>query len=229
MKYNSVFRGEFVSRPNRFISNALIEGIPVVAHVKNTGRCRELMIPGTEIYLEKTDNPHRKTEYDLIAVRKSNGLLINIDSQAPNKVVREWLEQEDFDCIIPEFTYGSSRVDFYMEKGDQRFLMEVKGCTLEKDGIGFFPDAPTKRGAKHLRELRKAISEGYSTAIAFVIQMDGISEVRSNTETDPDFSKALNEAQEAGVKILFLMCHVEPDMIEVVSSNQAWSNKKQLA
>lgn len=229
MRYSNVVRGQFVSRPNRFIANVIIDDVPVVAHVKNTGRCRELLLPGAEVYLEKSDNPQRKTGYDLIAVRKSNGLLINMDSQAPNKVVREWLKQGEYDRILPEFTYGSSRVDFYMEKGDQRFLLEVKGCTLERDGIGFFPDAPTKRGAKHLRELRKAISEGYSTAIAFVIQMDGISEVRSNTETDPDFSKALNEAQEAGVKILFLMCHVEPDMIEVVSSNQAWSNKKQLA
>ena len=154
MKYNNVFRGEFVSRPNRFIANIIIDGIPVVAHVKNTGRCRELL-PAAEVYLEKTDNPQRKTVYDLIAVRKQNGLLINIDSQAPNKVVREWLDLQSPDIILPEYTYGNSRVDFYMEKANRQYLLEVKGCTLEKEGIGFFPDAPTERGAKHLRECRK--------------------------------------------------------------------------
>lgn len=221
MKYNSVLQGEFVSRPNRFISNVLIDGIPVVAHVKNTGRCRELLIPGAEVYLEKTDNPHRKTKYDLIGVRKSNGLLINIDSQAPNKVVRGWLNQQSLDLIQPEYAYGNSRVDFYLKKGDQSFLMEVKGCTLEKDGIGFFPDAPTERGTKHLKELRRAVSEGYTAAIVFVIQMNGVSEVRPNTETDPQFAKALDEAEKAGVKVLFLMCHVEPDRIEAVRSNHS--------
>lgn len=221
MKYNSVVQGEFISRPNRFIANVLIEGIPAVAHVKNTGRCRELLLPGAEVYLEKSDNPHRKTEYDLIAVRKSNGLLINIDSQAPNKVVREWLNEQPLDLIRPEYAYGKSRVDFYMEKSDQRFLMEVKGCTLERDGIGFFPDAPTERGARHLRELEKAVSEGYTAAIVFVIQMDGVSEVRPNTETDPMFAKALTEAEKAGVKVLSLLCHVEPDIIEAVRSKQS--------
>lgn len=221
MKYNSVVRGEFISRPNRFIANVLIEGIPAVAHVKNTGRCRELLLPGAEVYLEKSDNPHRKTEYDLIAVRKSNGLLINIDSQASNKVVREWLNEQPLDLIRPEYAYGKSRVDFYMEKSDQRFLMEVKGCTLERDGIGFFPDAPTERGARHLRELEKAVSEGYTAAIVFVIQMDGVSEVRPNTETDPMFAKALTEAEKAGVKVLSLLCHVEPDIIEAVRSKQS--------
>ena len=221
MKYNSVVQGEFISRPHRFIANVLIEGIPAVAHVKNTGRCRELLLPGAEVYLEKSDNPHRKTEYDLIAVRKSNGLLINIDSQAPNKVVREWLNEQPLDLIRPEYAYGKSRVDFYMEKSDQRFLMEVKGCTLERDGIGFFPDAPTERGARHLRELEKAVSEGYTAAIVFVIQMDGVSEVRPNTETDPMFAKALTEAEKAGVKVLSLLCHVEPDIIEAVRSKQS--------
>lgn len=220
MKYNRVFCGEFINRPNRFISNVLINGIPVLAHVKNTGRCRELLIPGAEVYLEKTDNPHRKTEYDLIAVRKSNGLLINIDSQAPNKVVKEWLNQQSLDLIRSEYAYGNSRVDFYLEKNDQKILMEVKGCTLERGGIGFFPDAPTERGTKHLKELRRAVSEGYSAGIVFVIQMDGVFKVRPNKETDPQFTKALIEAENAGVKVLFLMCHVEPDMIEAVRSNQ---------
>lgn len=214
-----MIRGEFVSRPNRFIANVLIDGSPVVTHVKNTGRCKELLLPGAEVYLEKTDNPQRKTAYDLIAVRKSNGLLINIDSQAPNQVAREWLERQTFDFIRPEYTYGNSRVDFYMEKGNQRHLMEVKGCTLEMDGIGYFPDAPTERGAKHLKELRKAVSDGYKAAIAFVIQMDGISEVRPNTDTDPEFAQALEEARGAGVSVMFLMCHVEPDSLVIIKSN----------
>ena len=218
MKYGNVITGAFISRPNRFIANVSIEGVPVVAHVKNTGRCRELLLPGAEVFLEKSDSPQRKTAYDLIAVRKTNGLLINIDSQAPNKVVRDWLEQQDYDFIRPEFPYGNSRVDFYMEKGKERYLLEVKGCTLEREGIGYFPDAPTERGAKHLRELKKAVLEGYNASVAFVIQMDGISEVRPNTETDPDFTEALREAQEAGVKVLFLLCHVEPDSLTVIQA-----------
>ena len=218
MKYGNVVTGAFISRPNRFIANVCLEGHPVVAHVKNTGRCRELLLPGAEVFLEKSDSPQRKTAYDLIAVRKTNGLLINIDSQAPNKVVREWLEQQDYDFIRPEFPYGNSRVDFYMEKGKERYLLEVKGCTLESEGIGFFPDAPTERGAKHLRELKKAALKGYTASAAFVIQMDGISEVRPNTETDPDFTEALREAQEAGVKVLFLLCHVEPDSLTVIQA-----------
>ena len=220
MRYHNVYRGEFVSRPNRFIANVMIDGVPVNAHVKNTGRCRELLLPGAEVYLERSDYSQRKTAYDLIAVRKSNGLLINMDSQAPNQVVREWLDQQAFDRILPEFTYGSSRVDFYMEKGNRKYLLEVKGCTLEKDGIGYFPDAPTVRGVKHLRELRKAASEGYKAALAFVIQNDGVSEVRPNTETDPEFTKALCEAEKAGVKVHFLRCHVEPDVIIAERSAQ---------
>ena len=218
MKYGNVISGAFISRPNRFIANVSIEGVPVVAHVKNTGRCRELLLPGAEVFLEKSDSLQRKTAYDLIAVKKANGLLINIDSQAPNKVVREWLEQQDYDFIRPEFPYGNSRVDFYMEKGKERYLLEVKGCTLEREGIGYFPDAPTERGAKHLRELKKAVLEAYNASVAFVIQMDGISEVRPNTETDPDFTEALREAQEAGVKVLFLLCHVEPDSLTIMKA-----------
>ena len=156
-----------------------------------------------------SENPARKTAFDLIAVRKSNGLLVNIDSQAPNAVAREWLKTQDFDVIRPEYVYGQSRLDFMMERGNERFLMEVKGCTLERDGIGYFPDAPTERGAKHLRELADA--KGYQPILTFVIQMDGITEVRGNRETDPAFCEALENARKAGVKILFLPCHVETD------------------
>ena len=215
MKYDKVVRGTFLDRPNRFIAHVLIDGKTETVHVKNTGRCRELLVEGAEIWLEYAESPARKTKYDLIAVRKSSGLLVNIDSQAPNKVAREWLETQGFDKIAPEYTYGNSRIDFYMEKDGERFLMEVKGCTLEIDGIGYFPDAPTERGVKHLRELARAVGEGYHAAVAFVIQMDDVTEVRPNVDTHPAFGAALQEAKEAGVEVLFLPCHVEPDSLTV--------------
>lgn len=219
MKYLNVIPARFIDRPNRFIAHVDINGKVETVHVKNTGRCRELLLPGAEVYLESSDKADRKTKYDLIAVRKSNGLLINIDSQAPNKVVREWLEKQDYTKIVPEYRYGNSRIDFYLEKGDERYLMEVKGCTLEVDGIGYFPDAPTERGVKHLHELIKATQEGYRAIVAFVIQMDGITEVRPNTETHPEFAVALSEAKAAGVTILPLMCHVEPDELVITDSS----------
>jgi len=208
MKYRNVIPAVFVDRPNRFIAHVDIDGRRETVHVKNTGRCRELLLPGAEIWLAGSDHPARKTAWDLIAVRKSNGLLVNIDSQAPNVVAREWLETQNYDVIHPEYVYGQSRLDFMMERGNERFLMEVKGCTLERNGIGYFPDAPTERGAKHLRELAKAA--GYQPMLMFVIQMDGITEVRGNRETDPVFCEALENAKMAGVKIIFLPCHVEP-------------------
>ena len=156
-KYRNVIPASFIDRPNRFIAHVELDGRRETVHVKNTGRCRELLLPGAEVFLAGSENPERKTAWDLIAVRKSNGLLVNIDSQAPNAVAREWLETQSFDVIRPEYTYGQSRLDFMMERGSERFLMEVKGCTLERDGIGYFPDAPTERGAKHLRELANAL------------------------------------------------------------------------
>ncbi|MCR5720503.1 MAG: DNA/RNA nuclease SfsA [Lachnospiraceae bacterium] len=213
MKYDNITKAIFISRPNRFIAEVDIEGHKETVHVKNTGRCKELLIPGCEVYLTAPGNPERKTKYDLVAVRKSNGILFNIDSQAPNKVVKEWLLERDFDKVIPEYTYGESRIDFYMERGDERYLMEVKGCTLEVDGMGYFPDAPTKRGVKHLRELQKAVNEGYKAVLAFVIQMDGVSEVIPNKKTDPEFEEAFEAAKSGGVEILFLRCHVDPDSL----------------
>ena len=204
-----MIRAAFLDRPNRFIAHADVGGRVETVHVKNTGRCRELLLPGAEVWLSVSDNPARKTVYDLIAVRKSNGLLVNIDSQAPNTVAREWLKTQHYDVIRPEYRYGQSRLDFMMERGNERFLMEVKGCTLERGGIGYFPDAPTERGAKHLRELAGAA--GYKPMLLFVIQMDGVSEVRGNRETDPAFCKALEDAKKAGVEVIFLPCHVEPD------------------
>ncbi|MCR5746074.1 MAG: DNA/RNA nuclease SfsA, partial [Lachnospiraceae bacterium] len=174
-----------------------------------------LLIPGCEVYLTAPGTPDRKTKYDLVAVRKESGILFNIDSQAPNKVVRERLEKQDYDRVIPEYTYGDSRIDFYMERGKERFLMEVKGCTLEKDGIGYFPDAPTERGVKHIRELIKAKEAGYHATLAFVIQMDGVAEVRPNTGTHPEFGVAMDDAKAAGVEVLFLTCHVEPGVLEL--------------
>ena len=193
-----------------------IDGCRETVHVKNTGRCKELLIPGSEVWLTAPETPDRKTKYDLIAVRKNNGILFNIDSQAPNKVVKEWLSSQGYDAVVPEYTYGDSRIDFYMERGDEKYLMEVKGCTLEIDGVGYFPDAPTERGVKHIRELIKAKENGYHAILAFVIQMDGVSEVRANVNTHPEFGTALDEARNAGVEIMFLRCHIEPDSMSVV-------------
>ena len=215
MKYSNIVKGTFLDRPNRFIAHVELDGKRETVHVKNTGRCRELLLPGTEIWLTAPGTEGRKTKYDLVTVRKENGLLVNIDSQAPNAVVKEWLEKQQYDAVVPEYTYGDSRIDFYMERGAERTLMEVKGCTLEREGIGYFPDAPTDRGVKHLRELAKAVKDGYRAVIAFAIQMDGITEVRPNIGTHPEFGTAMQEARDAGVEILFLSCHVEPDGLTV--------------
>ncbi len=216
MVYENVTKAVFLNRPNRFIAEVEINGQKETVHVKNTGRCKELLISGCEVWLTAPGTPNRKTKYDLIAVRKDTGILFNIDSQAPNKVVKEWLESQDYDVVIPEYTYGDSRIDFYMERGADKYLMEVKGCTLEIDGMGYFLDAPTERGVKHIRELIKAKKAGYHAVLCFVIQMDGVSEVKANVDTHPEFGVALEDAKKAGVEILFLRCHVEPDTLTVV-------------
>lgn len=216
MKYKNIKKAKFISRPNRFIAKVDTEGEEVTVHVKNTGRCKELLLPGCTVYLEKAENPDRKTPYDLVAVEHDDSI-INIDSQAPNVVVREWLlRQGQYSLVKPEYKYGDSRIDFYMEKGQEKYLMEVKGCTLFIDGIGYFPDAPTQRGARHLRELTAAIKKGYHAVIAFVIQGEGISEVRPNEATDPDFTKAYYEALDAGVEVLFLKCKVRADELLII-------------
>ena len=216
MRYSNITKGTFLDRPNRFIAHVEMDGRRETVHVKNTGRCRELLLPGAEVWLTAPGTEGRKTKYDLVTVRKENGMLVNIDSQAPNAVVREWLERQGYDVIVPEYSYGDSRIDFYLERGMEKTLMEVKGCTLEIDGIGYFPDAPTDRGVKHLRELAKAVKNGYRTVIAFAIQMDGIMEVRPNIQTHPEFGSAMQEAAEAGVEILFLPCHVETDQLAII-------------
>ena len=220
MKYANITKAAFIARPNRFIAQVEVDGRIETVHVKNTGRCKELLIPGCTVFLIASDNPERKTKYDLVAVIKDNGLLINIDSQAPNKVAAEFLQSQNYDVIIPEYTYGDSRIDFYMEKKTgrkvERYLMEVKGCTLERSGIGYFPDAPTERGVKHIHELIKAKKAGYHAILAFVIQMDGVTEVRPNIETHPEFGTAFEKAKKAGVEVLFIPCHVEIENIVAV-------------
>ena len=216
MKYTNIIKAKFIERPNRFIARVFVDGKEEIVHVKNTGRCKELLVPGCEVWLTAPGTPNRKTKYDLVAVRKSTGVLFNIDSQAPNKVALEWLKTQDYDKVIPEYTYGNSRIDFYMEKGKDKYLMEVKGCTLEVDGVGYFPDAPTERGVKHLRELAGAALAGYKAMLAFIIQMDGVEEVRPNISTHKEFGIALEEAKAAGVKVVFLKCHVEPDELFIL-------------
>lgn len=233
MKYEKTVSGIFIDRPNRFIAHVEIEGIVETVHVKNTGRCRELLVQGCTVILEDFRNhpgaENRKTKFDLIAVYKitdgheNSPLLINMDSQAPNKVVLEWLQglpaEQSYTFIKPEFTFGNSRVDFYMEKETdnrvQKFLMEVKGCTLEKNGTGFFPDAPTERGVKHLHELAAAAPNGYNAMLAFVIQIPGVSIVLPNTVTHPAFGEALETAKAAGVQILYLQCDVKEDELVI--------------
>ena len=226
MKYERIVKGKFLARPNRFVADVEIRGEIERVHVKNTGRCRELLIPGVSVYLEESTNPERKTKYDLVAVEKEGLGIVNIDSQAPNKVMGEWLAKQGYDYIKPEYKYGNSRMDFYLEKSAEktltektlleRTLIEVKGCTLEIGGIGYFPDAPTERGVKHIRELIKAKEEGYRAILAFVIQMEGIYEVRPNMETHPQFGEAMDEARSKGVEILMLPCRVTPSELEII-------------
>lgn len=218
MRYNAIERARFLSRPNRFIAHVELEGRTEVCHVKNTGRCRELLTPGAAVYLERSDNPARKTKYDLIAVEKG-GLLINMDAQAPNRVFGEWAAAGKFlpglTVIRPEFTWEDSRFDFMLEDGQGKIFVEVKGVTLEEDGEVRFPDAPTERGVKHLRGLRRAVEQGYRAAVFFVVQMKGPVRFRPNDETHPAFGAALREAAENGVGVYAYDCRVTPDSLEL--------------
>lgn len=216
MQYQNVKRGRFLARPNRFIAHVELEGQTEVVHVKNTGRCRELLVPDTTVYLEKSANPARKTQYDLIAVEKG-ALLVNMDAQAPNQVFREWAESGGFQpgltLLRPETTWGSSRFDFYWEAGERRGFVEVKGVTLEDNGHARFPDAPTERGVKHLHELIRCHSEGYEAAVCFVIQMGGMTDFAPNDLTHPAFGEALRQAAQAGVQVMARGCAVTPDSL----------------
>lgn len=221
MKYKNIVTGTFQSRPNRFIAMVEIDGKIEKCHVKNTGRCRELLLPDAEVYLEKSGNPQRKTAYDLTGVKKGE-LLINMDSQAPNKAVKEWLEEEVYfkhvTFIKPECKYGNSRIDFYLETEEKRkIFIEVKGVTLEENGIARFPDAPTERGIKHIQELQQAVAEGYEAYILFVIQMKEILQFEPNDRTHQAFGDALREAQKHGVSILAYDCVVTRDSMRLDS------------
>jgi len=218
MKYKKVVEARFLARPNRFVAKVDIAGQVETVHVKNTGRCKELLLPDVPVILAAADNPNRKTRYDLIAVEKAGLGLINLDSQAPNKVMGEWLAGRGYDVVRPEYSYGSSRIDFYMESGSRKYLLEVKGCTLEREGMGYFPDAPTERGIKHIYELIEAKKAGYLCGLAFVIQMPQVGEVRPNTETHPAFGDAWREAMEAGVRIWFLGCKVKAGSLTIDES-----------
>ena len=205
-------------RPNRFIAHIEVDGSEDVCHVKNTGRCRELLTDRATIYVQHHNDSKRKTKYSLIAVEKGK-LLVNMDSQAPNKVVGEWLlEQEPFGkvkLLKPECTYGSSRFDFYLETEAEKFFIEVKGVTLEEDGVVRFPDAPTERGVKHLQELCACKEAGYKAAVIFVVQIEGMQYFEPNDKTHPQFGEALRQAQSAGVEVLAYECKVTPDSLVI--------------
>lgn len=217
MLYSKVIPGIFLSRPNRFIAHVLIDGKEEIAHVKNTGRCKELLVPGATVYLYCAPEEKRKTKYDLIAVQKGQRL-INMDSQAPNKVVAQWLENIlPRAQIRPEVTYGGSRFDFCITQGEQISYLEVKGVTLEENGIAMFPDAPTERGVKHIRELIDCAEAGYGAGLLFVVKMKGMEYLRPNDRTHPEFGQALREAAASGVKIHAVDCFVTENSLEIDS------------
>jgi sugar fermentation stimulation protein A len=218
MKYNNIVEGVFLKRMNRFIAQVLIDGVETLAHVKNTGRCKELFIKGAKVYLEKSDNPNRKTLYSLISIYK-NDLLINIDSQIPNAVVYEGIlagkvkSLEHINALKREVIYGNSRFDLYYETPSNKGFIEVKGVTLETNGIACFPDAPTERGRKHIHELIDGLNQGYTNFLFFLIQMDGIHSFEPNWETDPQFAQGLKTARESGVEVLVYNSIVDKDSI----------------
>lgn len=217
MRYDNMTPGTFLARPNRFIAHVQIDGQTEIVHVKNTGRCRELLVPGCTVYCQRSDNPNRKTKFDLIAVQKGERL-INMDSQAPNRAAGEWLKNGGLGEITDlraEVKHGDSRFDFAFRKDGRQCFLEVKGCTLEEDGVCAFPDAPTERGTKHIRGLAKAAGEGCGAYILFVIQMSDVKYIRPHDETDPEFGKALREAAQNGVSVLAMDCAVTPESMEI--------------
>ncbi len=220
MEYTRIRPGTFRARPNRFIAHVEVGGALQVCHVKNTGRCRELLVPGARVYLEESGKPDRKTKYDLVAVEKERPggtLLINMDAQAPNRVFGEWSRAgglgPGLTLLRPETTFGNSRFDFYWEESEKRGFIEVKGVTLEEDNVARFPDAPTLRGVRHLEELAAARAAGYEAAVCFVVQMEGMRWVEPNNAAHPEFGAALRRAAAAGVKVFALECGVEPDRL----------------
>lgn len=216
MRYKNIVEGRFVSRPNRFVANVEIDGKTEVCHVKNTGRCRELLTEGAQVWLEKAEpSAKRKTLYDLVAVRKGDRL-INMDSGAPNIAAGEFLPTVfPGGTIRSEYSYGNSRFDFYIETGGRKILLEVKGVTLEEDGIVRFPDAPTERGVKHINELSRCLDEGFETYLLFVIQMEDVRYFTPNDVTHPEFGQALRLAAERGVQLMAYDCKVNPESMKI--------------
>ena len=218
MKYNKIKKASFISRPNRFVAYVDIDGEEIACHVKNTGRCRELLTEGAEVYLEESDNPDRKYKYSLVTVKKGDKL-VNMDSQAPNKVVGEWLRSSEFFSNITllkaESTYKKSRFDFYCEYANKKAFIEVKGVTLENEGVVSFPDAPTERGTKHLNELVECMNDGYEAYVVFVIQMKDVLYFTPNQDHDPKFAEALRRAAKSGVNIIALDCAVTEDSVDI--------------
>ena len=213
MRYTEIIKGKFLARPNRFIAHVELDGKTEICHVKNTGRCKELLPPGATVWCERSQNPARKTQYDLICVQKGERL-INMDSQAPNAAAKQWLLNGGLGTVEnlkQESTLGNSRFDFSFTKDGRPCFLEVKGVTLETDGVCAFPDAPTVRGAKHLQELTALAKEGYGAYVLFVIQMEGVKYLHPNDATDPVFSKALRQAAQAGVTVLAMDCTVTPN------------------
>lgn len=219
MKYENMVPGTFLTRPNRFIAHIEIDGQMQICHVKNTGRCRELLIPGTQVWCQKSNNPNRKTKYDLIAVKKG-ARIINMDSQAPNIAAKEWLEKGGLGEITqlrPETKHANSRFDFSFIKDGRQCFLEVKGVTLENGSICAFPDAPTVRGTRHLQELTKAAADGYGAYVLFVIQMADVVYLHPNDVTDPAFGAALRQAAASGVQVLAMECNVTRDTMEITN------------
>lgn len=218
MKYKNTEAAIFIDRPNRFIAHVTLNGQTETVHVKNTGRCKELLVPGAEVILERSSNPARKTKYDIICVNKA-GRLINMDSQVPNKAAAEWLRKGAFFPeevqVYTERTYGNSRFDIYVESSRRKAFIEVKGVTLEENNIARFPDAPTLRGIKHMEELIRCMEDGYEAYLLFVIQMKGIVKFEPNWNTHWEFGETLRKAAHAGVKLLAYDCLIEQDRIEL--------------
>lgn len=206
MKYSDIVKGTFVSRPNRFIAHVIVDGKEEICHVKNTGRCKELLVEGATVFVQKSNNPSRKTAYDLISVYKGERL-INMDSQAPNKVAEEWLREHFPEAVIKkEVTHEDSRFDFYIENKGAKIFVEVKGVTLEKDGVVLFPDAPTQRGVKHLNGLAKWVAEGNKAMALFIVQMNNVKYFTPNKETHPEFAEVLTKAKNQGVEVIAVEC-----------------------
>lgn len=214
MRYGEILPAVFLSRPNRFIAHVLVKGEEVVCHVKNTGRCRELLRPEARVWLEKGTNPKRKTAYDLVTVEKGHRL-VNMDAQAPNKIFGEWALQLEagIRSVRPEVAFEDSRLDFLLETEQGRHYVEVKGVTLEEGGHVFFPDAPTERGVRHLHTLMRAVEQGHRATVFFVVQMADVLDFSPNDSTDPAFGQALRQAAAAGVQVLAFTCQVTPEEV----------------